>query len=56
MTNSGVMLKFTELFTSAASRPEIVVTFLALLELIRVKKLRCVQSEPFAEIEVHCVT
>lgn len=56
LTNSGTMLKFTELFAEAASRPEIVVTFLALLELIRVKKLRCVQAEPFAEIEVHCVT
>jgi segregation and condensation protein A len=55
LTSSGTMLRFTELFADAASRPEIVVTFLALLELIRVKKLRCVQAEPFAEIEVHCV-
>src|SRR5688572_17208185 len=52
MTSSGTELKFTELFTSAASRGEIVVTFLALLELVRLKQLRCVQSEPFAEIEV----
>ena len=41
MTAPGVPLKFTELFASAASRTEIVVTFLALLELIRLKQLRC---------------
>jgi segregation and condensation protein A len=52
MTASGVPLKFTELFAQAASRAEIVVTFLALLELIRLKQLRCVQDEPFSEIEL----
>ena len=52
MTASDVPLKFTELFTSVASRTEIVVTFLALLELIRLKQLRCVQPEVFGEIEI----
>jgi segregation and condensation protein A len=52
MTASDVPLKFTELFASAASRTEIVVTFLALLELIRLKQLRCLQDEPFGEIEL----
>lgn len=52
MVSSGVPLKFTELFASAASRTEMVVTFLALLELIRLKHLRVVQEEPFGEIEV----
>src|SRR5580698_2349988 len=52
MTSSGVPLKFTELFATVASRTEIVVTFLALLELIRLKQLRCVQDAPFAEIEL----
>ncbi len=52
MTSTGVGLRFTELFSSAASRGEIVVTFLALLELVRLKQLRCVQAEPFAEIEL----
>lgn len=52
MTSTGVGLRFTELFTDAASRGEIVVTFLALLELIRLKQLRCTQTEPFAEIEL----
>jgi len=45
-------VKFSELFESAASRPEVVCTFLALLELIRLKQLVCVQSEHFSEIEV----
>jgi segregation and condensation protein A len=45
-------VKFTELFEQAANRAEIVCTFLALLELIRLKHLACVQPEPFAEIEI----
>jgi segregation and condensation protein A len=43
---------FSELFAQAASRSEVVCTFLALLELIRLKQLVCIQPEPFAEIEV----
>ena len=43
---------FTELFAQAASRSEVVCTFLAILELIRLKQLVCAQAEPFAEIEV----
>ncbi|MGD0087904.1 MAG: hypothetical protein ABSC24_12350, partial [Verrucomicrobiota bacterium] len=45
-------LRFVELFESAASRSEVVCTFLALLELIRLKQLICVQPEAFAEIEI----
>jgi segregation and condensation protein A len=52
MTGSGTPIRFTELFANAASRPEVVVTFLALLELIRLKQLRVLQPEPFAEIEI----
>ena len=52
MTASGVALKFTELFADAASRTEIVVTFLALLELVRLKQIRAVQSGEFGEIEI----
>ena len=52
MTASGVTLKFTELFASAASRTEVVVTFLALLELVRLKQLSLVQGEAFGEIEL----
>ena len=43
---------FSELFAQAASRSEVVCTFLALLELIRLKQLVCIQPEPFAEIEI----
>ncbi|HEX8077986.1 MAG TPA: segregation/condensation protein A [Chthoniobacterales bacterium] len=49
---SGVTLKFSELFAQMASRVEIVVTFLALLELIRLKQVRAMQSNPFDEIEI----
>ncbi len=48
----GQSLRFSELFVRAASRVEIVVTFLALLELIRLKQLRAVQPDVFEEIEI----
>src|ERR1044071_9083895 len=41
----GVTLKFSELFAQMASRVEIVVTFLALLELIRLKQVRASQKK-----------
>jgi segregation and condensation protein A len=45
-------LKFSELFAGVTSRSEVVVTFLALLELIRLKQLMAMQSEAFGEIEI----
>jgi segregation and condensation protein A len=48
-------VRFAELFESAASRAEVICTFLALLELIRLKQLVCVQPEAFAEIEIRRV-
>jgi len=45
-------LRFSELFASAVSRSEVVVTFLALLELIRLKQLTAVQPQAFGEIEI----
>jgi segregation and condensation protein A len=45
-------VKFSELFENATSRTEVVVTFLAMLELIRLKQIVCVQSDHFAEIEI----
>jgi len=45
-------MKFSELFEGVTSRSEVVVTFLALLELIRLKQLIAVQREPFGEIEI----
>jgi segregation and condensation protein A len=43
---------FNELFANAGSRAEVVVTFLALLELIRMKRLKVQQTEAFGEIQV----
>jgi len=51
LTRHGAV-KFSELFEKAANRAEVVCTFLALLELIRLKQLACIQPEPFAEIEI----
>jgi segregation and condensation protein A len=45
-------LRFADLFHAATSRSEVVCTFLALLELIRLKQLVCVQSEDFGTIEI----
>ena len=45
-------LKFSELFEGVTSRSEVVCTFLALLELIRLKQLTAVQPEAFGEIEI----
>jgi len=45
--------RFSELFAEDRTRQEIVVTFLALLEMIRMKQLRALQPAPFEEIEIH---
>ena len=45
-------LKFSELFEGVSTRSEVVCTFLALLELMRLKQLVCLQPEPFGEIEI----
>lgn len=44
--------RFSDLFSGAMSRTEVVVTFLALLELIRLKQLVCVQDDTFGEIDI----
>ena len=48
----GQPVAFTALFARAASRVELVVTFLALLELVRLKQLRVVQEDAFDEIMI----
>jgi segregation and condensation protein A len=48
----GARVRFSELFGAAASRLEVVVTFLALLELIRLKQVRATQRTLFDEIEI----
>lgn len=47
------VLRFSELFEETTSRSEVVVTFLALLELIRLKQIVVAQPAPFSEIEIH---
>jgi segregation and condensation protein A len=52
MLSSRDNVRFSELFEDATSRSEVVCTFLALLELIRLKQLLVAQSEDFGEIEI----
>jgi segregation and condensation protein A len=48
--------RFSQLFETLTSRSEVVVTFLALLELIRLKQLIALQTEAFGEIDIVCAT
>ena len=52
VTGEGGELPFRELFGDAATRGEIVATFLALLELIKISRLSVKQGGVFAEITV----
>ncbi len=52
LTAERTRLKFSDLFEGVTSRSEVVCTFLALLELIRLKQLVCAQPEAFGEIEI----
>ena len=49
---TGASLRFSDLFGQVVSRVEVVVTFLALLELIRLKQVRAFQKNIFEEIEI----
>ena len=51
----GVPVRFSELFGQIVSRVEIVVTFLALLELIRLNQVRAMQRKMFDEIEIAAI-
>lgn len=48
----GSRVRFEELFTSAASRGEVIVTFLAMLELIKLNHLQVEQEQLLGEIVV----
>lgn len=50
LVSPGVPMRFEELFGEASTRNELVVTFLAILELIRMKQFRVRQDEQFGEI------
>lgn len=52
LSDEHAVLRFSDIFARASSKTEIVCTFLALLELIRMKRLVCVQNDPFGEIEI----
>ena len=45
-------LKFSELFRESISRDEIITTFLALLELLKLQEIKCVQSGAFQDIDI----
>lgn len=49
---NGGSVRFSELFSQMASRIEVVVTFLALLELIRLNQVRALQTKMFDDIEI----
>ena len=46
------MILFSRLFESAGSKSEVIVTFLAILELIRLKEITVRQLNPFSEIQI----
>jgi segregation and condensation protein A len=48
----GGMIRFTQLFSQAVNRTEIVTTFLALLELMKTKQITCVQNQLFQDIMI----
>ena len=52
---NGAPVRFSELFGQIVSRIEIVVTFLALLELIRLNQVRALQAKMFDEIEIAAI-
>jgi segregation and condensation protein A len=56
MISQRSRIRFSELFAEATSRSEVICTFLALLELIRLKQLVCAQSEAFEEIDISRAT
>ena len=49
---AGRWQPFSGLLAVARSREELVLTFLALLEMVRTGRVRLVQTEPFGEIRV----
>lgn len=52
MLVTAPVLYLSELFKKAKNKIEIIVTFLAILELIRLKEIMIVQKQSFGEIEV----
>jgi len=49
---SSVFIEFSQFFTSTEGRQGVVVTFLAILELIKESLITCVQSEIYGQIQI----
>ena len=49
----GDSIKFSKLFADASTKGEVIVTFLALLELMKMNHFRAVQSQQLGDIELH---
>lgn len=45
-------IMFSELFSASISRDEIITTFMALLELLKLQEIKCVQTNAFDDIEI----
>ena len=43
---------FTDLFSAAKTKFEIITIFLAILDLIKIREIIIIQTEPFGEIEI----
>lgn len=46
-------LEFTQLFADARTRPLVIITFLSLLELMKLKLIRCQQAAAYGEIHIY---
>ncbi len=51
----GAGLSFRDLFPAGTTRTRVVTTFLALLELVRLRAIRVVQAAPFGDIRLYAV-
>lgn len=45
-------IMFSELFENSSTREEIITTFLALLEMLKLQQIKCLQGEVFNDIEI----
>lgn len=52
MTSTTERIRFSKLFNPESPRGEIIVTFLALLELLRLRQITILQESAFSEIEI----
>jgi segregation and condensation protein A len=53
--NASESVAFNSLFTELNTKEEIIVTFLAILELMRMQLIRCQQVKQFDAIRIYCV-